>query len=68
MCHQSHTQVSTYKSSHNYVLVALPPKQTALASGNNTPYTSVHVTSEDYFCEPHVKLHGAASDHDPPIR
>ena len=34
-CQFSH--VSTHKSSRNYKLRALPPKQTALAGGNNTP-------------------------------
>ena len=34
-CQFSH--VPTHKSSRSYKLGALPPKQTALASGNNTP-------------------------------
>lgn len=67
MCCQF-TQVSTHKSSHSYKLVALPPKQTALASGNNTPWAPVRLTSDEYFCETHGKLHTAASGPDPPTR
>ena len=44
--------VSTHKSSRNYKLGALPPKQTALASGNNTPWAPGHATSDEDFCKP----------------
>lgn len=67
MCCQFHTRVSMYKSSHNYMLVALP-KQTAFSNGNNTPRTLIRVTSDEYFCKMPKKLHSAASGHDPPTR
>ena len=51
MCCQF-SRVSTHKSSRNYKLGALPPKQTPLASGNNTPWAPGHATSDEDFCEP----------------
>lgn len=66
-CHQL-THGSAHISSHNYKLMALSPKQTALASGNNTPWAPGCLTPGKYFCETRGKWHNAASDCDAPIR